>query len=837
MSRKSVSLVISLSVAFHASLHAEDSREGIEFFEKRIRPVLVEHCYKCHSTESKSPKGGLLLDTRAATLQGGDSGHAVVPHDPDESLLLSALRFESFEMPPSGQLDDSIIEDFETWIEMGAPDPRKSEVVMVQDNIDIEAGRQFWAFQPPQEVSPPQVQDNQWPISDIDRFILRQLEQAGLQPVEDAKREKLIRRLSFDLVGLPPTPEDIDHFVNDTAPDAYEKLVDRLLQSERFGERWGRHWLDVVRYAESMGKTRNFPFPFAWRYRDYVIKSLNEDKPYDQFIREQLAGDLLSADSATQEDEHLIATGYLALGSHDLNQRNAAAFKMDVVGEQIDTMGRSVMALTLACARCHDHKFDPIPTADYYALAGIFRSTQLLNGYQNRRRNKEYRAQGQFHELKTVKDQKTVVAKAQPKRKARKNAVKPEQVEEARREFQALRRRMKKLVQNDELRPGERRQRVNELRTEIQAKQKRFQDLKSKLAKQLKRRQAGQTLQGPYAMGVADHGNPGDCPINIRGDASRAGELVARGFLQVVHVEDAPAIESGESGRLQLADWLTRSDHPLTARVMVNRIWHHLFGAGIVRTVDNFGVTGETPSHPELLDYLAIRFMRDGWSVKQLIREVVLSRTYRLDSRYDEKNYEVDPDNRLVWRMNQLRLEVEMIRDALLFVSGELNLESPKGSIVQDYAIGEIGRRGGPPQAMAAYAHRSVYLPIVRSRVPAFMTTFDFPEPSEVKGRRDVTTVPTQALFMMNSPVIYRHARSAANRLIGKTSNDRERVQLAYRTTLGRAASNMQVDRTLDYVRQSIDTAKYPRAPAAELAAWTDVYHALLASAEFRYRD
>ena len=836
MSRTTILLFIGLSAAIQSVSYADESREGIEFFEKRIRPVLVEHCYKCHSSEAKSPKGGLLLDTREATRLGGDSGHAVIPNDPDESLLLSAMKFESFEMPPSGQLDDGIIEDFETWIEMGSPDPRKGKAVKVQAAIDIEAGREFWSFQPPREVQPPKVKDDQWPLSDIDRFVLQKLEQAGLQPVGDATREKLIRRLSFDLIGLPPTPEEIDEFVSDTSPDAYEKLVDRLLQSERFGERWGRHWLDVVRYAESMGKTRNYPFPFAWRYRDYVIDAFNKDKPYDQFIREQLAGDLLKAESDEARDEQLVATGYLALGSHDLNQRNAAAFTMDVVGEQIDMMGRSVMALTLACARCHDHKFDPIPTADYYAMAGIFRSTQLLNGYQNRGRNQDYRAQGQFHELKTV-NEKTVITEPKPTRKAGKNAVKPEQVDKARRAVQALRKQMKKLAQNDELTPRERRARANELRQEVQAKQKRFQELKAKLARQVRRRQGGQTLKGPFAMGVVDHSKVNDCPINIRGDVARKGDMVPRGFLQVIHVENTPAIPEDQSGRRQLAEWLTRNEHPLTARVMVNRIWHHLFGSGIVRTVDNFGATGETPSHPELLDYLAIRFMQDGWSVKQLIREVVLSRTYQLDSRYDEKNYEVDPDNRLVWRMNQRRLEVELIRDALLFVSGELNLTSPKGSVVQDYAIGEIGRGRGAQQPMGAFPHRSVYLPIVRSRVPAFMTTFDFPEPSEVKGRRDVTTVPTQALFMMNSPVVYRHARSAANRLMEKTSDDRERVQLAYRATLGRTASNKQVDRTLEYVRDSMASAKSPRAPAAELGAWTDVYHALLASAEFRYRD
>ncbi|MCP4194584.1 MAG: DUF1553 domain-containing protein [Planctomycetaceae bacterium] len=837
-------LLFSITSLLCTSTSHPVNADDVSFFEKRIRPVLVEHCYQCHSAESKSVKGGLLLDTRAGIRQGGDSGHAVVPRDVDESLLISSLRYESFEMPPSGQLDESIIADFEKWIRRGASDPRDGPASDPDIALDIEAGREFWSFQPVTNPQPPESSDPAWSVNHIDDFVRAELDRVQLQPNPDANRETLIRRLSFDLLGLPPSPQEIDAFVSDNSDKAYENLVDRMLQSSHFGERWGRHWLDVVRYAESMGKTRNYPFPFAWRYRDYVINSLNADKPYDQFITEQLAGDLLPAESDEQRDEQLIATGFLALGSHDLNQNNRAVFTMDVVGEQIDTTSRSLMGMTVACARCHDHKFDPIPTQDYYALAGIFRSTAMLNGYGNKRRNKQtYNADGLFHELntnETIKNSRPQTSR-NPKRRAPKlSAANARQLAKAKSTVKELRQQIKQISSNRNLKAKQIRTQTAPLRRQIQQTQKRVRNLTkrveaAKAPKPKKEKENKPTLAGTLAMGVKEAKRAQDCQVNIRGDVKRLGPTVPRGFLQVVSLE--ANIPADVSGRLELAEWLTHPEHPLTARVMANRVWHHLFGRGLVRTVDNFGATGSAPSHPELLDYLASQLMREGWSIKQLVRSIVLSRTYRLSSDFDPHNYEVDPANQWLWRMNRRRLEAESIRDAMLAASGSLELTPPTGSIIQDFAISELGRRKNSPTTFLDDVHRTIYLPIVRTKVPAFLTTFDFPEPSEVNGRRDVTTVPTQALFMMNNPFVLKHARLMAKEALTdqSTANDQDRLQLAYQKLLGRRATSAQIKRSLNYIHRTLENENSTR--EAQLQIWTDVMQALIASSEFRYRS
>src|SRR5579884_1414937 len=360
---------------------APPTADQVAFFEKKIRPVLADSCFSCHSKESGKSKGGLLLDTRDAVLKGGANGPALVPGEPNKSLLIKALRYhnENLHMPPKGKLPDAVIADFEQWVRMGAPDPRTGGAVARHD-IDIEKGRRFWAFQPPRKHAAPRVRDTAWPRSDVDRFLLAAMEAKGVKPVADADRATLLRRVTFDLTGLPPTPEEVDAFVNDKAPDAYEKVVDRLLASPRFGERWGRHWLDVARYAESSGKEVNINYPQAWRYRDYVIRSFNDDKPFDRFAREQLAGDLLPAANDRQQAEQLTATGFLAIGPKSHNERLPLHFELDVADEQIDATTQAFLGLTVACARCHDHKFDPIPQKDYYALAGIFRSTETCYG-------------------------------------------------------------------------------------------------------------------------------------------------------------------------------------------------------------------------------------------------------------------------------------------------------------------------------------------------------------------------------------------------------------------------------------------------------------------------
>ncbi len=834
-------------------LAAEEPKDGLEFFEKRIRPVLVQHCYKCHSSEIKVPKGGLRLDSREGLRAGGDSGHAVVPGEEDESLLLSALRYEQFEMPPAGPLDDAIIEDFAEWVRMGAPDPRDAPASTPAAPINIEAARQAWTYRPPVAQEPPASVDD-WPRTDVDRFIRAAQIKMSISPVADADRATLLRRVTFDLTGLPPTSEEVEAFLQDASAEAYEKVVDRLLRSPAFGERWARHWLDVARYSESMGRTRNVLFPEAWRYRDYVIDAFQNDKPYDQFLREQLAGDLLPADNEDARREQLVATGFLALGSHDLNERNRDIFQMDVVGEQVDTVSRAVMGLTIGCARCHDHKFDPIPTRDYYALAGIFASTELMNGYTNRRRMaRDYDQPDRLLNLtqltpptRPVVNPPLVEIDAQAIRRAR------DDYQAARKELASLRteieKRMQEGIDRRVPRPvlrrnlGELRRRQAELQARVKNLRERLSEAQETLASVRAQRDTPPVDPGnpndQRAMGVVDSRRVRDCPIYVQGEIDQVGELVPRGFPQVLASADSPTIPRNESGRRELAEWLTRPEHPLTARVYVNRVWQHLFGRGIVASVDNFGQSGEQPTHPELLDYLAVKFVHDGWSVKRLVRELVLSRTYQLSGDDQPQAYEIDGENRYLWRMSPRRLEAEAIRDAMLAMSGKLNTDRPVGSIVQTIDEAMRPRRVWERTTLDDFAYRSIYLPIMRDRVPEFLTTLDFPEPSEVRGQREVSTVATQSLWFMNSPFVLNQAQAAAARMISEKSDPTERMRLAYLRILGRLPSLAETEAALEFVKAAhiADDPTGDDPTRAERKAWADLAQSLMACAEFRYR-
>ncbi len=760
-----------------AALSADADPAQIAFFEKSIRPVLAAKCYKCHAADADKVKGGLLLDTREGIRAGGDSGHAVVPGNVDESLLIKAIRYadKDMAMPPQksgGKLPDAVIADFETWIKMGAPDPRESTGKVTKKEIDFDEARKFWAFQPPRAVPVPKLQDPAWPLTDVDRFILAGLEAKGLKPVADAEPRVLLRRIYFDLVGLPPAAEEADAFAKDVSPDALAKVVDRLLASPQFGERWGRHWMDVARYAESTGKERNYTYPEAWRYRDYVIASLNADKPYDQFIREQIAGDLLPAKDAAERSEHLIATGFLALGPKGLNEKNRTQFEMDVVDEQLDTTARAVLGLTVGCARCHDHKFDPIPTRDYYALAGIFRSTRTLYGTSFKQNASS---------LIPLADSGVATSSPVPEPFERKRAKK----------------------QNGKYQPT-----------------------------------AGPAATGEQAMGVQEN-RARDWPIYIRGEVDNVGPTVPRGFLTVLTPGAMPALDSQHSGRIELADWLTSEANPLTARVMANRVWLHLFGDGLVRTADNFGATGERPSHPELLDYLALEFVKGGWSVKNLIRTIVLSRTYRMSSAADARNFDADPDNLLVWRASPRRLDAEAIRDAILSASGELNLAPPTGSVVANVGDGYVGKAIKPELFNNIHAnYRSVYLPIVRDFVPDALAVFDFAEPSLVVAARDVTNVPSQALYMMNNAFVLAQAKAMAKRVLSTPLDDAKRIALAYQLALARPPTEKERARADAYLHAEgtgLIPVKSGRVPVAAETSWATFCQALFASAEFRY--
>lgn len=813
----------------------KDDKAGIEFFEKKIRPVLVTQCYECHAADSKKVKGGLLLDTRDGIRKGGESGAAVVPGNAGDSLLIEALKYDGLEMPPKQKLPDSVIADFVKWVEMGAPDPREGKAAVVRKEINFEEAKNFWAFQPPKVTAPPKVKNTAWPRTDIDKFILAQLEEKKLRPVADADKATLLRRVTFDLTGLPPTPEELTAFLGDKSPTAFEKVVDRLLASPRFGERWGRHWFDVARYAESTGKERNIAFPYAWRYRDYVIDAFNTDKPYDRFITEQVAGDLLPAANDDERRSHLIATGFLTLGPKSVNEKNAEQFLMDTVDEQIDVTTRAVLATTVGCARCHDHKFDPIPTADYYAMAGIFKSTSTLAGIRSNTRA--------VAESELLKLGATTLAAATGNAGPNPNQ---EEIDKLEKELLRAREILKdpKIVKKAKQKgKGDVVERAKDRIAELEAKLAKLGYAPNASAKTDKKT-AASPAGDQYAMAVQDARKPADCEICIRGEVKDRGPSVPRDFVTVLKTASTPKVDPLHSGRLELAQWLVSRDNPLAARVMVNRIWYHLFGTGIVETVDNFGALGERPSHPELLDLLAVRFMDEQkWSVKQAIRGIVLSRTYQLDSRHDDANYAIDPENRLVWRMTRRRLDAEAIRDATLAASGKLDVAPPSGSSVMNLASGEIGRNVRVTDLGVGDNHRSVYLPLLRGIVPEMLNVFDAADPSLVVGQREVTTVATQALFMMNSPFVIEQSEALAKRLVAQSSmDDAARVELAYQLTLGRGATSIEKQRVIHYldeVRKSLPestgSGKTKITHDRTLDAWTTFCQTLFASAEFRY--
>jgi cytochrome c553 len=778
-----------LLIACPALVHAADPESGVAFFEKKVRPLLVDNCYVCHSADTNS-KGGLRVDDRNGLLQGGNSGPAVVPGKPEESLLLQAVRHADGvpKMPPKKKLTDEQLADLVSWIKEGAAWPEvKIPTSLGKTNANYDKLRkEHWAWQPLGPALVPNVQDKAWPIDDIDRFLLSKLEAKGLKPVDEATRVDLIRRVTFDLTGLPPTPEEIDAFLNDASPEAFPKVVDRLLASPAYGERWGRHWLDVARFGESTGSSRNLPLPHAWRYRDYVINAFTMDKPYDQFITEQVAGDLLPAESAEDREENIIATGFLAVGVKDVNQRFKVRYVMDNVDEQIDAVSRSFLATTASCARCHDHKFDPIPTTDYYALAGIFRSTDLCAGL----RNKMGGGGLDYYDTEMLINLDEQ-AKGGPDPELQKKIAEAKKAfEDARKEFQAIQGTPEGLAKGPDGFPKQR-----PFRLKMQKKQAEYAALSDPAAK------------GRIALGVRDAKTVADTEVRIRGEAEKLGPVVPRGFLTLLQFADQPKVNPSQSGRLELARWLTSEQNPLTPRVMANRVWQHLFGEGLVQSVDNFGVTGDTPSHPELLDHLAHRFVAEGWSVKKLIRAVVLTRAYRLGSETSETNFAVDPANRLVWRHAPRRLEAEEIRDAALAASGKLDRTRPEASPAKDLKVVELPNNGTIARGIIEKAqtskHRSLYLPLLRGITPTSLEVFDFAEQGMVTGRRDTTTVATQALYLLNDPFVRRQSLNLAERVLDQPGrDDASKVDLAYRLTLGRSATPTEIERVQAYVAE-----------------------------------
>lgn len=1087
---------------------------GVEFFEKQVRPLLAKHCYACHSSASQPAMGGLRLDSEAGLLQGGSRGKAIAPGEPQKSLLVTAISYgdERLRMPPTGKLAEDEIAALTAWVKMGASWGVKDDALGVEQTTSL--GKSFWAFQTPTEPRIPQVRQPGWVKSPVDAFILAALEAKGLKPAPSADKRTLIRRATFDLTGLPPTPEEVQAFLADDSAESFARLVGRLLASPRYGEKWGRHWLNVARYADSNGLDENLVYKNAYRYRDYVISAFNSDKPYNEFVHEQLAGDLLLlppvSDQATIY-ERQIATGFLALGAKMLAEDDSVKMQMDIVDEQIDTMGRAFMGLTIGCARCHDHKFDPIPTADYYSLAGIFKSSKTMEDFKVVAKWHEYvlapkedRDRLAAHNKKIEAKQKEIRRLSGPANKQisdearrrveayllastdlfrygsmtlqsvlddsakadssglvriksinfsrgnvdpefKKNAddpsllidtegaphfveyefVLPEnghyqlEVQQASPQFHTLDIRINgMLIQAgappetnrtsspgallwtplgifpfqqshntvrlesegpfpyfegllvarnslpigavvpktsaqlaseyginpdilsqwtdylrrsrgapasvlhawqafgtpaydslsewrspvarlfEGIRPSTRKElaafyqnlfdRADKAWRELQpaapkedgaedanpekangteekladpalealrqvlyekfgpfrspSKSSRYYAVEiraglNRLNKELKALEES-TPQFPRAMGVAD-GQIGDLPIHIRGSHLTLGDRVPRRFLRVMAGEDQTSIDNRQSGRLELARWLTREDHPLTSRVMVNRIWRWHFGKGIVPSTDNFGRLGESPTNLSLLDWLAQRFIQEKWSIKAMHRAIMLSSTYQMSTTWDAKAAEVDPENKQFWRMNRRRLEAEEIRDAVIALGEGLDL-TMMGSMLtfkeREYATGIKNRDVINYDAK----RRSVYLPIIRSSLYDVFQAFDFGDPSVPNGDRQSTVVAPQALFMMNSSLVLKQSQEIAARLLKKAGlDDKGRVRLAYLLALTRLPDENEMTRALGFVGRMEAKLGSGQLNVEEcrLRAWQSFCHTLIASSEFIYLD
>ena len=790
--------------------------EQLEFFEKKIRPVLSDHCYQCHSEGAQRLRGGLKLDSRDGFLKGGDYGPAMVVGDVDASAFIQAIRYEEpeFGMPPREKLSDEEIRDLETWVKMGAPwapEPDRGTFAMtpragddpdahesLNREIDIEAGREFWAFQKPVRTAPPSTNRADWARGDVDRFLLAQMESMGVEPVGDADDRTWLRRATFDLTGLPPTPEEIEAYLADKSDERDATVVDRLLASEAYAERWGRHWLDVARYAESSGKERNILYPHAWRYRDWVLQAFRDDMPYNRFLKLQLAGDIVPVSDETERAWNQIATGYLAIGPKGHATRDRRQFQIDMVDEQIDAFSQGMLGLTVSCARCHDHKFDPIPTEDYYALAGIFWSTETHFGTMRSVGNNQASTLIDLPQGADLPNGPTMDATLRRfldrgQQRLRDQGLR-DQGNRARpgQGGASMDEEMGSREMSEADRRDEERRAAQQARRRAQ-QQGVFEDLRSRFDDR------GRPLpSNRLAMGVSE-GEGHDIAVLERGELDRPGEVVPRNMPQVLRSPDLPPIREG-SGRLELARWVSSPDNPLTARVWANRVWLHLFGTGFVSTPDNFGMAGQRPSHPELLDWLAVELMENGWSTKGLIRTIALSRAYRLSSRIDPKAAAIDPEVTSLWRMPKRRLESEALRDAMLAVSGTLQRKAPVGSVAGTLE-GGLRNEQVANLMLREQPIRSVYLPSPRGFTMETLAAFDAPDSEFVTGDRDETTVATQALFLMNDPEVLRMADAFADRLLRIEGKDSDRIRMAFELAYGRKPTSSESKAVTSFLR------------------------------------
>jgi mono/diheme cytochrome c family protein len=782
-----------LLIAAPARADDKPTAEGVEFFEKKIRPLLVKHCYQCHGPDEKKMRGELRLDTRAGVLKGGESGPVIVPGDPAKSLLVKLVRHEdeARKMPPKEKLSDAEVADLAAWIKMGAPDPRTGAAKT--NRLDLEHAKAFWAFKPVVRPQIPISRDPKGSENPIDAFILAKLRDKGLSPAPPADRRTLIRRATYDLTGLPPTPEEIDAFLKDDSPDAFAGVVDRLLASPAYGERWGRHWMDVVRYADTAGDNSDYPIPQMYRYRNWVIDAFNRDLPYDEFIRQQLAGDLLPSKDEADRRAKLVATGYLAntkrFGSYE-DERYPWYLTYE---DTIDNLGRTFLGLTINCCRCHDHKFDPLSQEDYYALYGFFSSTR-------------YPRPG----IELDKVQRDFVPLAPP-----------EKVAAAEKERKA------KLAELDA--------RVKKLEAD-KAKKEEIDAVRKERDGLAKKPLPFETAYAVAEGKTEGKKKVGNACVQIKGDPERLGPEVARRFPTVLGGQMLPADVQG-SGRVHLANWIADPKNPLTARVMANRIWQYHFGKGIVPTPSNFGTMGQPPTHPELLDRLAAEFVARGWSVKAMHRLIMLSRTYQQSSRDDEANAKIDVGNDYLWRFDRRRLDAESIRDTLLVVGG--NLDRTPGGPHPFPAMNTWNfTQHNPFKAVYDTNRRSVYVMTQRFQRHPFFGLFDGADTNASTERRVTSTTPLQALFLMNDPFVHEQAKRFAARVVSERSDDAGRIERAFVLLYGRLPTDEETTAAKKYLAEvAAKLGGGANPPAASRAAWESLARALFLSNEFVYVD
>ena len=909
--------------------------EALDHFEKHVRPLLVAKCQACHNPQLKS--GNVDFSGLEGFLKARDEAALISTDNPESSRLLAIVGYETrVKMPPAGKLPDHELAVLRDWVIQGAPWPgaeqHEAMIPEGQQGGFTDEQQNYWAFQPVVDHEPPVVNDPNWNHHPIDRFVLAKMQERGLQPAAPADRLTWLRRATFDLTGVPPTPEDAEAFLRDTSPKAYERVVERLLASPLYGERWGRHWLDVARYADSTGNDEDHRYPYAWKYRDYVIEAFNDDMPYDQFVREQIAGDLLPGNDPSQVNQRgIIATGFLALGPKAVAQQDKQRMLYDVYDEQIEVVSKSMLGLTVACARCHDHKFDPILTKDYYSLAGIFASTRsfknpsshvssllfkplveqaVYDRYEAEQRvikNKRieldnladieleeyvdsvagriaeymlaarevYEDGAVAAELSAARDLDSTqlnkwVAYLQPTDVPRgqlaawRDSMASKQGEVAASYQEAFGKTLKEwhhtirrwrasaieLIRNGSMppppkprfRPGRDRffydvyhaknaplrfdgdERNAILKPETVATIKRLKVEVSEL-------EANAMPEPPMANAV-EEGQSVEQRVFVRGDYNAEGEIAPKVFPAIIAGFDQTPANSG-SGRLELAEWIASPGNPLTARVMVNRIWQKHFGEGIVRTPSNFGKLGTPPTHPELLDWLASSFVEEGWSVKEMHRKIMLSNAYRMGSTTSATAAKNDPANQWLSHFNRRRLDVEELRDGMLAIDRSLDL-SMGGTLQAGFGTDRENSNSRLSIDPTSSVRRMVYLPLRRANLPTLLNLFDFGDAVTSLGKRPVTNVAPQALFMMNSEFVAARAGNLAEQLLAeRVWTETERAKHAYMAVLTREADAGEIDSALSYI--GTYTARFEGATPQE--AWQSYCRILLASNDFIYVD